>query len=164
TDADGLAELDNVAPGCDRMRVVAERFEPASVALPPESPREPIEVTLPGCASIELSIATADGSARDGLRLYWIAPRTPTPLAAGSESDRNGVSDGARIDGHGGFEYHTETHPDGTASCDIFATVPARTGGPFRLGCLAAGAPVVVHVLDRTGFAIWSQRGILLAP
>src|SRR5262249_32168971 len=75
TDADGLAELDNVAPGCDRMRVVAERFEPASVALPPESPREPIEVTLPGCASIELSIATADGSARDGLSLFWIAPR-----------------------------------------------------------------------------------------
>jgi hypothetical protein len=166
TGSAGLGHLDNVAPEFTRMRVVADRFEPVSVELPPQSPPDPIEVTLPGCASIEVRIASSDGTVRDGLSLFWIAPRTSSADDAGSEVYRQGLMRGSGLSStdHAPTEFHLQSHPDGTSSCDAYATMPARTGGPFRLGCLAADEPIDVYLLDRTGFALWSQPGIRLAP
>jgi hypothetical protein len=164
TAADGLGHLDNVAPDCERMLVVAEHFEPVSVQLPPQPQPEPIEVTVTGCASIEVRIASADGSARDGLILFWIAPRTSKTADAQSEAYRRGLMSGAGLDRRPAVEYHLQSHPDGTTACDAYATAAVRAGGPFRLGCLAADVPIDVYLLDRTGFTLWSQPGIRLAP
>jgi hypothetical protein len=157
TDAAGLGRVIGVPPGCAELHVGAARHEPARVPLPAEPPSEPIRVTLVPCASLDLSVRSADGEPRPGLGLALSTERHVSAADVGSAFHESALQLGVKVAPSSQLNRQAYSQPDGSQLQVRRTAWRLPQLGEYSLGCQEAGVPVQVALFDASCFAVWSE-------